>query len=291
MDATRIEKDALGEVPVPAHRLWGAQTQRSIDNFPIGVARFAFGRPVVRAFGLVKQAAARANAELGTLPGGHGGPHRARRAGSDRRRVGRRIPARRVPDRVRHAVEHERQRGDRQPRDPAGRRHGRQQGARASERSREPQPVVQRRVSGRHAHRDRRGNRPRAAAGHRAAARDARREGAPLRGRRDARPHAPAGCDAGDAGPGDFRLGRAARRRAALRALRARRAVPAGAGRHGGGHRHQRAGALRRARRAPHREGDRQAVRVRRRTSSPRCRRTTRWSTRAPRCARSRASR
>jgi fumarate hydratase class II len=65
---TRIEKDALGEVPVPAHRLWGAQTQRSVDNFPIGVARFGFGRPVVRAFGLVKQAAARANAELGTLP-------------------------------------------------------------------------------------------------------------------------------------------------------------------------------------------------------------------------------
>ena len=68
MTDSRIEKDALGEVPVPAHRLWGAQTQRSIDNFPIGVTRFAFGRPVVRAFGLVKQAAARANAELGTLP-------------------------------------------------------------------------------------------------------------------------------------------------------------------------------------------------------------------------------
>ena len=65
---TRIEKDALGEVPVPAHRLWGAQTQRSVDNFPIGVSRFAFGRPVVRAFGLVKQAAARANAEIGVLP-------------------------------------------------------------------------------------------------------------------------------------------------------------------------------------------------------------------------------
>jgi len=65
---TRIEKDALGEVPVPAHRLWGAQTQRSVDNFPIGVSRFAFGRPVVRAFGLVKQASARANAELGVLP-------------------------------------------------------------------------------------------------------------------------------------------------------------------------------------------------------------------------------
>jgi fumarate hydratase class II len=68
MTDRRIEKDALGEVPVPAHRLWGAQTQRSIDNFPIGVARFGFGRPVVRAFGIVKQAAARANAELGALP-------------------------------------------------------------------------------------------------------------------------------------------------------------------------------------------------------------------------------
>ena len=67
MNDTRIEKDALGEVPVPAHRLWGAQTQRSIDNFPIGVARFAFGRPVIRAFGLVKQAAARTNVELGVL--------------------------------------------------------------------------------------------------------------------------------------------------------------------------------------------------------------------------------
>ena len=68
MTDKRIEKDALGEVPVPAHRIWGAQTQRSVDNFPIGVARFGFGRPVVRAFGIVKQAAARANAQLGALP-------------------------------------------------------------------------------------------------------------------------------------------------------------------------------------------------------------------------------
>ncbi len=67
MSDTRIENDALGEVPVPSHRLWGAQTQRSIDNFPIGVGRFAFGRPVIRAFGIVKQAAARTNAELGML--------------------------------------------------------------------------------------------------------------------------------------------------------------------------------------------------------------------------------
>jgi fumarate hydratase, class II len=68
MANTRIERDSMGEVAVPADRLWGAQTQRSIDNFPIGVSRFRFGRPVIRALGRVKQAAALANAELGELP-------------------------------------------------------------------------------------------------------------------------------------------------------------------------------------------------------------------------------
>ena len=64
----RVEKDALGEVSVPADRLWGAQTQRSIENFPIGRSRYRWGRDVIRAFGIVKQCAARANAELGELP-------------------------------------------------------------------------------------------------------------------------------------------------------------------------------------------------------------------------------
>jgi fumarate hydratase class II len=64
----RIEKDALGEGRVPADHLWGAQTQRSIDNFPIGVDRFRWGRPVIRAFGVLKKAAALANGELGELP-------------------------------------------------------------------------------------------------------------------------------------------------------------------------------------------------------------------------------
>ncbi len=63
----RIEKDALGEVHVPADRLWGAQTQRSIDNFPIGQSRFRFERAVIRAFGIVKQCAARTNSALGVL--------------------------------------------------------------------------------------------------------------------------------------------------------------------------------------------------------------------------------
>ena len=67
MARDRIEKDSLGEVAVPADRLWGAQTQRSIVNFPIGVARFKFGRPVIRALGLLKKCAAQANGELGKL--------------------------------------------------------------------------------------------------------------------------------------------------------------------------------------------------------------------------------
>ncbi len=66
--STRTERDSMGDVAVPADRLWGAQTQRSIENFPIGVDRFRFGRAVIRALGRVKQAAAQANAELGELP-------------------------------------------------------------------------------------------------------------------------------------------------------------------------------------------------------------------------------
>ena len=64
----RIEKDALGEVQVPANHLWGAQTQRSIVNFPIGVDRFRWGRPVIRAFGILKKCAAIVNRDLGELP-------------------------------------------------------------------------------------------------------------------------------------------------------------------------------------------------------------------------------
>ena len=64
----RIEEDALGNVEVPAEHLWGAQTQRSHLNFPIGVDRFHWGRPVIRALGILKKCAALANGELGQLP-------------------------------------------------------------------------------------------------------------------------------------------------------------------------------------------------------------------------------
>jgi len=64
----RTETDSMGAIEVPADRYWGAQTQRSIDNFPIGVARFRWQRPVIRSLGILKRAAAEANAELGELP-------------------------------------------------------------------------------------------------------------------------------------------------------------------------------------------------------------------------------
>jgi fumarate hydratase class II len=64
----RVEEDALGDVEVPADKLWGAQTQRSHLNFQIGVERFHWGRPVIRALGILKKCAALANQELGQLP-------------------------------------------------------------------------------------------------------------------------------------------------------------------------------------------------------------------------------
>ncbi|HLR78571.1 MAG TPA: class II fumarate hydratase, partial [Burkholderiaceae bacterium] len=68
MTDTRIEIDSMGEIAVPADRYWGAQTQRSIQNFPIGVARFRWQAPMISALGILKLAAARTNSELGELP-------------------------------------------------------------------------------------------------------------------------------------------------------------------------------------------------------------------------------
>ena len=62
----RAEHDSMGEVRVPADALYGAQTQRAVENFPI--SRMRFGRSFLSALGLVKFAAARANGLDGTLP-------------------------------------------------------------------------------------------------------------------------------------------------------------------------------------------------------------------------------
>jgi len=61
----RIERDSMGEVAVPADAFYGAQTQRAVENFPISNLRFP--REFIRAVGLVKLAAARANMDLGLL--------------------------------------------------------------------------------------------------------------------------------------------------------------------------------------------------------------------------------
>jgi fumarate hydratase class II len=68
MHSTRIESDSMGSVEVPIGKYWGAQTQRSIDNFPIGKDRFKWQFPIIRSLGILKKAAALANAELGELP-------------------------------------------------------------------------------------------------------------------------------------------------------------------------------------------------------------------------------
>ena len=60
----RMEHDAMGEVAVPADRLWGAQTQRSREHFRIGVGRETMPQEIIAAFGLLKLAAARANRAL-----------------------------------------------------------------------------------------------------------------------------------------------------------------------------------------------------------------------------------
>ena len=65
MGDIRIETDSMGPVEVPADRYWGAQTQRSKQNFRIGTERMP--EPMVRALGIVKRCAAKVNGDLGAL--------------------------------------------------------------------------------------------------------------------------------------------------------------------------------------------------------------------------------
>ncbi|MDF3128579.1 class II fumarate hydratase [Kiritimatiellaeota bacterium B1221] len=63
----RTETDSMGPIQVPADRIWGAQTQRSLEHFPIGRERFRWPREMIKAFAQLKQSAAEANAELEEL--------------------------------------------------------------------------------------------------------------------------------------------------------------------------------------------------------------------------------
>ena len=65
----RIENDSLGKIAIPKNVLWGAQTQRAINNFPISGIKFTFpfSRSFIMALGVIKGAAAKANNTIGLL--------------------------------------------------------------------------------------------------------------------------------------------------------------------------------------------------------------------------------
>lgn len=68
MQNIRVESDSMGNINVPANHYWGAQTQRSIENFPIGVERFKLTPVMIESLGILKQSAAKANRDLEQIP-------------------------------------------------------------------------------------------------------------------------------------------------------------------------------------------------------------------------------
>src|SRR5262249_51280079 len=72
-DKVRVEEDALGHVEVPADRLWGAQTERSHRNFPIGVEPYRWGRPVLRGLRILQECGALGKGEAGQVAFDKGG--------------------------------------------------------------------------------------------------------------------------------------------------------------------------------------------------------------------------
>ena len=65
MANTRTESDAFGEIQVPSDKYWGAQTERSLENFKINQPQDRMPPPIVRAFGILKGAAATVNMKFG----------------------------------------------------------------------------------------------------------------------------------------------------------------------------------------------------------------------------------
>ena len=274
--ATRRETDSFGAIEVPAERLWGAQTQRSLENFPIGEERMP--RAVIHALGLVKQAAALTNEELGLLPRAAGAGDRRRGGGSRGGRPRRRIPAQGLADRLGHPDEHECERGDRQPRQRKARRTPRRQVAGPPQRPRQSRTIVERFVPERDAYCRRAGDSSPPAAGAGAPRRRAGGQERRLRRRGQDRPHPFAGRDADHARPGILRLGGAGRARARADRSDAAGSARLGAGRDGGRHGLERRSALRRS---CSRAASRRSPACRSSpppTSSRRSRRTTRWS-------------
>ena len=114
----RMEHDSMGEVRVPADKYWGAQTERSHENFPIGVGLETMPREITRAFGVLKLAAARANHVLKPEKMTKEKLTAIEKAATEvlAGKLVAAFPAGRLADRLGHAVKHECQRGHCQPR-------------------------------------------------------------------------------------------------------------------------------------------------------------------------------
>ena len=141
----RIERDTFGEIEVPAERLWGAQTQRSLEHFRISGEQMP--PELIRALALVKRACATVNRALGALE-----PAKADAiiAAADEVLAGEHdaeFPLVVWQTGLGHADQHEHERGAREPRLRAPRRRARRRPPGAPERRREPRPVLERRVS------------------------------------------------------------------------------------------------------------------------------------------------
>ena len=113
--ATRIEHDLLGEKAVPADAYYGVQTARGLENFHISGVELRLYPNVIKAFAMVKLAAARAELRLRPVLGGDPEGHGGGLPGADRGEAPRRVPPGRLPGRGRHLDQHERERGDREP--------------------------------------------------------------------------------------------------------------------------------------------------------------------------------
>ena len=96
-DDVRVETDSMGAVDVPADHYWGAQTARSLHHFPIGDDRMP--TPLIRAFGILKEAVGPGQRRPRQDAGGQGRAHHDRRPRGRRRPARRRVPLERVADR------------------------------------------------------------------------------------------------------------------------------------------------------------------------------------------------
>ena len=115
MAETRIEKDTMGDIAVPADRYWGAQTQRSLKYFQAGAGRDTMPRELIKALGILKKAAAMANVELKLLDKERGDMIAQVADEVVSGKLDEHFPLGHLADRLGHPDQHECQRGDQQP--------------------------------------------------------------------------------------------------------------------------------------------------------------------------------